>query len=476
MTAVADPHRHPPSPKARFFVRQIPHMLGIRRDSLGFLRQCVGDYGDVVRLKYGKLEVILVNHPDLIEQVMLGANKHFIKDRTTPTSRAFRRLLGNGLLTSDGDFWLRQRRLAQQAFHRDRILNTYSTVFVRHAELMLDNWENGSTHDMYGDMMKLTLEIAAETFFGSDVSERAEEIGTALAHIMDDFVGRGKKIPLPDDFPSPTNRRFDRAVAALDKVVFEIIEERRRSEVKENAEDAANGAPVERPERNDLLTLLLRAQDDDGSQMTDRQLRDEGVTLFLAGHETTALAMSWISYLLATHPKIQLELQEELDRVLGDRPPTIDDLTELTITGNIVTEAMRLYPPVWRVARQAMHDTQIGTYKIKKGAVVIVSQWLAHRDPRYFDHPDQFRPERWTAEFKKSLPKYSYFPFGGGPRICIAANFASLESALLLATIARRFRFDLPAEHRPLGGPQPSVTLRPERRIELTVTKREKAS
>jgi cytochrome P450 len=460
MTAVVDPHRHPPSPKARFFVKQIPHMIGLRRDSLGFLKECMADYGDVVRLKYGKLEVVLVNHPDLIEQVMLGANKHFIKDRTTPTSRAFRRLLGNGLLTSDGDFWLRQRRLAQQAFHKDRILTTYSGAFVRHAEKMLDTWEDGSVHDMYGDMMKLTLEIAAETFFGTDVGGRAEDIGNALKVIMDDFIGRGQKIPLPDDFPSPTNRRFDRAVAALDKVVFEIIEDRRRTEA------------VEGSERNDLLTLLLRAQDDDGSQMTDRQLRDEGVTLFLAGHETTALAMSWISYLLATHPEIQKELHEELDRVLSDRAPTIDDLPALAFTSNIVTEAMRLYPPVWRVARQAMHDTHIGSYKIKKGAVIIISQWLAHRDPRFFDHPDQFRPERWTEEFKKTLPKYAYFPFGGGPRICIAANFASLEAALLLSTIARRLRFDLPSGYTPLGGPQPSVTLRPERRIELQVSHR----
>ncbi|HEX8552641.1 MAG TPA: cytochrome P450 [Abditibacteriaceae bacterium] len=453
-------HRHPPSPKARFFIGQLPHMLGIRRDSLGFLQQCVSDYGDVVRLKYGKLEVLLVNHPDLVEQVMLGANKHFIKDRTTPTSRAFRRLLGNGLLTSDGDFWLRQRRLAQQAFHKDRILQTYSGAFVRHCETMLDGWESGSVRDMYGDMMKLTLEIAAETFFGSDVSDRAGDIGRALNDIMDDFVARGSKIPLPDDFPSPTNRRFDRATAALDKIVFKIIEERRAQE-----KDGEGG-------RNDLLTLLMRAQDSDDSQMTDRQLRDEGVTLFLAGHETTALALSWIGFLLAQHPEIQARLHAEVDEVLGGRTPTVDDLEKLPLVNNIVTETMRLYPPVWRVARQAMHDTQIGEYKVKKGAVVIVSQWLLHRDERFYDHPDQFRPDRWTDEMKKKLPRYAYFPFGGGPRICIAANFASLESALLLATIARRFSFALPDGYDPHGSPQPSVTLRPARRIDLKVTTR----
>lgn len=454
------PHRHPPSPKARFFVSQLPHMLGFRRDSLGFLRQAVGDYGDVVRLKYGKLEVLLVNHPDLVEQVFLGANKHFIKDRTTPTSRAFRRLLGNGLLTSDGDFWLRQRRLAQQAFHKDRILSTYSGAFVRHCERMLDGWKTDDVRDMYGDMMKLTLEIAAETFFGSDVSERAGDIGRALNDIMDDFVARGSKIPLPDDFPSPTNRRFDRATAALDKVVFKIIEERRGQETE------GDGG------RNDLLTLLLRAQDDDGTQMSDRQLRDEGVTLFLAGHETTALALSWISFLLAQHPEIQRRLHQEVDAVVGDRAPTVDDLENLPLLNNIVTETMRLYPPVWRVAREAMHDTQIGQFKVRKGAVIIISQWLLHRDERFYDHPDQFRPDRWTDDMKKKLPRYAYFPFGGGPRICIAANFASLESALLLATIARRFTFSLPEDHIPHDGPQPSVTLRPARRIDLKITAR----
>lgn len=435
-------------------------MLGIRRDSLGFMRQVTSDYGDVVRLKYGKLEVILVNHPELAEQVFLGANKNFIKDRTTPTSRAFRRLLGNGLLTSDGEFWLRQRRLAQQAFHKERILQTYSGAFVRHCESMLDGWQTGDIRDLYGDMMKLTLEIAAETFFGADVGPRASEIGQALNDIMEDFVSRGSKIPLPDDFPSPTNRRFDRARAALDRIVFDIIEERR------SAEKVGEG------DRNDLLTLLLRAQDDDGSQMNDRQLRDEGVTLFLAGHETTALALSWMGLLLAQHPEIQTLLQHEVDTVLQGRAPTVHDLANLPLTNNVVTETLRLYPPVWRVARQAMHDTHIGHYRVKEGAVVILSQWLLHRDARYYDHPEQFRPDRWTDEMKKSLPKYAYFPFGGGPRICIAANFATLESALLLSTIVRRFEFRLPEGHEPHDGPQPSVTLRPSRRIELEVVAR----
>lgn len=451
---------HPPSPRARFFISQIPHMLGIRRDSLGFMRQVTSDYGDVVRLKYGKLEVILVNHPELAEQVFLGANKNFIKDRTTPTSRAFRRLLGNGLLTSDGEFWLRQRRLAQQAFHKERILQTYSGAFVRHCETMLDGWKTGDVRDLYGDMMKLTLDIAAETFFGADVGPRAAEIGQALNDIMEDFVSRGSKIPLPDDFPSPTNRRFDRAKAALDRIVFDIIEERR------SAEKQGEGG------RNDLLTLLLRAQDDDGSQMSDRQLRDEGVTLFLAGHETTALALSWMALLLAQNPEIQKRLQHEVDTVLQGRAPTVEDLANLPLTNNVVTETLRLYPPVWRVARQAMHDTHIGHYKIKEGAVIILTQWLLHRDPRYYDHPDQFRPDRWTDEMKKALPKYAYFPFGGGPRICIAANFATLESALLLSTIVRRFEFRLPEGHEPHDGPQPSVTLRPSRKIELEVVGR----
>jgi len=435
-------------------------MLGIRRDSLGFMRQVTSDYGDVVRLKYGKLEVILVNHPDLAEQVFLGANKNFIKDRTTPTSRAFRRLLGNGLLTSDGEFWLRQRRLAQQAFHKERILQTYSGAFVRHCELMLNDWSTGDVRDLYADMMKLTLEIAAETFFGADVGPRAADIGQALNDIMEDFVSRGSRIPLPDDFPSPTNRRFDRAKAALDRIVFDIIEERRA------AEEQGEGG------RNDLLTLLLRAQDDDGSQMSDRQLRDEGVTLFLAGHETTALALSWMGLLLAQNQGVQKRLQGEVDTVLQGRAPTVEDLANLPLTNNVVTETLRLYPPVWRVARQAMHDTNIGHYKVKEGAVVILSQWLLHRDSRYYDHPDQFRPDRWTDEMKKALPKYAYFPFGGGPRICIAANFATLESALLLSTIVRRFEFRLPEGHEPQGGPQPSVTLRPSRKIELEVQAR----
>jgi cytochrome P450 len=419
---------------------------------LGFVTRCARTHGDLVAFRLGPRRCVLANHPDLIEQVLVAQARLFIKHfalRINPI------LLGQGLLTSNGDFWLRQRRLAQPAFSRERV-QSYGTVMVDYTERQIAAWRDGEERDIHADMMHLTLAIVAKVLFDADVASDAAEVGEALQVSLDHFSRQFRRlVKLPLFLPTPANLRLKRAVRRLNAIIHRFIEERRAAGVN----------------RGDLLSMLLHARDeDDGSRMTDQQLRDEMMTLFLAGHETTAIAMAWTWYLLATNPEAEARLTRELAMVLGDRPPAVSDLPRMKYTEQVVLESMRLYPPAYMFGREPTQDVVLGGYLIPAGTTVFMAQWVTHRDPRFFDDPDQFMPERWAEERIKSLPKYAYFPFGGGPRICIGNTFAMMEACLILATIARKWRFSLKPGHR--VEPQPLMTLRPAFGIKGTVQRR----
>jgi cytochrome P450 len=409
-------------------------------DPLGYLPGLAREHGDIVTLRYYTFRVYFISHPDYIEEVLVAQNRKFIKGRIL---RANRRLFGNGLLTSEGDFWLRQRRLAQPAFHRARIA-TYAETMVRFAQRLVGEWKNGDEHDIHAEMMRLTLQIVAKTLFDADVDREAGQVGRALESIMELNSDFRKLMLTPSWLPIPRNINAAIATRRLDKLIFRFVEQRRASD-----KDAG-----------DLLSMLLAAQDEDGSRMTDRQLRDEAITIFLAGHETTANALSWTWLLLAQNPAAEAKLHVELDTVLAGRAPTLEDLPNLRYTGHVVTESMRLYPPAWGMARLAIEDAEIGGYPIPKGCGVSLAQWVVHRDPRWFDAPLEFRPERWEGDLLRRLPRFAYFPFGGGPRQCIGNNFAVMEATLLLATIAQQFRIRVVPGHPVV--PMPSITLRPK--------------
>jgi cytochrome P450 len=429
----------PPGPHGHWLSGSLPE---IRRGWLEFLERNVREFGDVLTYRVGPKRLVLISHPDDIEEVLVTRNCAFKK---LFALRMNSLTFGEGLLTSEGDFWRRQRRLAQPAFHRARI-QAYAQTMVAYTERLLAGWRDGETRDVHADMMRLTLEIVAKALFDAEAAAEADAIGRALAVILESFVRRFNQLsPLPERFPTPANLRLQAAVRRLDRIVYRYIRARR-----------AEGA-----DRGDLLSMLIAARDEDGrGGMSDRQLRDELVTIILAGHETTAIALSWTWYLLAQNPEAEAKLHAELDAVLGDRPPTLDDLPRLPYTDWVIQEALRLYPPVYAIGRDALEDISVAGYRLRAGTTVLMSQWVVHRDPRYFDQPDCFRPERWADGLADRLPKYAYFPFGGGPRLCIGNNFARMEAALILATVARRYRLRLAPGGPPIR-PWPSLTLRP---------------
>ncbi len=444
-----EPRKIAPGPKGHWLLGNLP---GFRRDRLGFLTECAQTYGDVVALRFGPRRMLVVNHPDLVEEVLVTNNRHYIKHFALRMAKS---TLGNGLLTSEGDFWRRQRRLAQPAFHRERIA-AHAAMMVDFTERMLETWKPGQIRDIQNDMMQVTLVIVAKALFDADVSNDTADASEAMETVLRCFTARvGKLVRLPESIPTPVNLRLRRAINRLNAIIFRIIDQRRTS-----GED-----------RGDLLSMLLNAQDEeDGGRMTDVQLRDEVMTLFMAGHETTANTLGWVWYLLSLHPEVEARLHTELDEVLGDRPPTIADVPRLTYTEHVITETLRLYPTVWLLGREAIVPTEVGGYPVSVGMTVYMSQWVLHRDPRFFDDPTSFRPERWMDGFAKRIPRYAYFPFGGGPRICIGNGFAMMESVLLLATMARRFRLRLAPDAKVI--PLPTMTLRADGGISMVVSSR----
>jgi cytochrome P450 len=420
---------------------------------VGFLARASGDYGDAVRFRVGRSTVFFFRHPDQVRDVLVTQQHAFRKGRGLEWAKHF---LGEGLLTSEGDFHTRQRRLSQPAFHRQRI-QSYGRIMTEHALRTRERWREGETVDLARDMMELTMAVVAKTLFDADITDEAGEIGRSLTTIISlfhrfnmPFAGIVQKLPLP------SNIRFARARARLDRTIYRVIAERRRS-----------GA-----DRGDLLSMLLLATDEegDGTGMTDLQLRDEVMTLFLAGHETTANALTWTFYLLSQNPEAEEHLHSELDRVLAGRTPEAEDLPGLRYTEQVFAESMRLYPPAWALGRRAIRDVEIGGRVVPAGAFVVVSALLTQRDPRFFPDPLRFDPARFTPEARAARPKFAYFPFGGGARQCIGEPFAWMEGALLLATIAQAWRLRLAPGH-PVE-PQPLITLRPRYGMRMTVEAR----
>lgn len=428
----------PPGPRSRY---PFAHLVSFRRDTVGFLEE-ISRYGDVAYVRMGPRHVYLVTDPELIRDVLVTNARNFTKSRGLEVAKAF---LGNGLLTSEGEFHRRQRKLAQPAFHRERIAE-YSRVMAQHADRMRGTWRDGEAMDVDHEMMRVALSIVAKTLFDADVEGEAKEIGEALAVMLDVFkMVSNPFAELLAKLPLPANRRFENAKKQLDTIIYRIIAERR----------AHPG------ERGDLLSMLMSAQDeDDGQGMTDLQLRDEVTTLFLAGHETTANAMTWTWYLLSQNPEAEAKLHAEVDSVLEGRLPGFEDLPRLAYTRMVMTEAMRLYPPAYAFGRKAIEPYRLGEYEVPAGGTILMSSYVMHRKAAYYPEPEVFSPERWTAEGIASRPKFSYIPFGGGPRVCIGEQFAWAEGILVIAAVAQQWRLRLVPGHPVALYPQ--ITLRPK--------------
>jgi cytochrome P450 len=445
------------------------------RDRLEFMTRCAREFKDIVPFQFGDGWHCLLTNPDHITEV-LKDRLLFVKAKDLQMLHG---LLGNGLLTSEGDFWLRQRRLAQPVFHQQRI-NGYGAIMVDYTQRMLQTWQEEQIQDVHESMMRLTLNIVMKTLFDHDVADGeanhiAHALDVAIHWVEQQDEGEAALTPgnvgpwaqqslnaiariLPQTLPNTgaedMDRRYQEAIALLDETVYAMIHHRRTHGNR----------------HQDLLGMLMQIEDaDDGSRMTDKQLRDEVATLILAGHETTANTLSWTWMLLAQHPHVQQKLDAELKTVLDGRSPTPEDLPQLIYTNWIIKEAMRLYPPITELTREATQDCEIGGYSIPKGTVLIASQWVMHRHPRYFAEPEVFNPERWDNDLEQKLPRGVYFPFGDGPRVCIGKSFALMEAVLILATIAQKFHFEVnPHQIIEL---QSSITLRPKHGIQVVLKK-----
>jgi cytochrome P450 len=397
------------------------------------------DHGDFVPIRFGPFRAHVAFGPAEIEEVLVDHAADFRKSFGT---RMLIPLLGRGLLTAEGVEWLRHRRLASPAFHRDRV-EGYGRTMARYAQDRVDSWTDGESVDLHDEMTALTLRIVARTLFDADVTARIEEVARLGTSIQDFYYLRfaSLRFLIPTWLPTPGNRRLEQATRRLDDVVYGIIRERKPGE-----------------DRGDLLSMLLVAHDEQGAGMSERQVRDEVMTLLLAGHETTAIALTWAFLLLDRNREARDRLEAELAVVLGNGPASPDDVPALPYTQAVVNETLRLYPPAYVTGREAIRDTTIHGTRIPKGHIVLISMYTTHRDERFFPDPDAFRPERWLDGLEKRLPRGAFIPFGLGSRKCIGASFAMMEAALLLATIARRWRFELAPGKI---GTQPSITLRP---------------
>ena len=448
MSTLAPP-KSPPGPPQRWLFGNLKEF---GRDRLGVLSRWAREYGDIVWARFGPRNLVFINHPDLVEEVLVNQNRKFIKHYRL---RDATRTLGQGLLISEGEFWRGQRKLAQPAFHRERVA-AYGQVMVLLTERMLESWGDGQIRDAQDDMMRLTLEIVAKALFDAEVGRDSADVSAAMETLVRAFAVRTASLISPPHWvPTPMNIRVERAIRRLEQILMTIIVERRKSG----------------EERGDLLSMLLAAQDEEsGRRMSDSQLRDEMITLFMAGHETTANTLAWAWFLLSQHPDTEARLHQELDQALGGRSPTVADLPRLPYTEHVINETLRVYPTVWMLGREAIEPVELGGYAIPVGTTVFMPQWVIHRDSRWFDEPEVFRPERWEGGFSQRLHRYAYFPFGGGPRICIGNNFALMEAALVLATIAQRFRLRLApdASVTPLA----TITLRPAHGVKVVLSKR----
>lgn len=427
-------------------------MYRLTRDPLEFLSEVHQKLGSFVELDTGFRKVYAVLDPELIRDVLVTQGSSYQKGRGLQIAE---RVLGKGLLTANGALHLRQRRLVQPAFHRQK-LDHYADIMVRVTQERTGRWRDGECLDLSREMMAITLDIITQSMFSEMIGGDVEVVGAALDETLMRFqVGLLPIMPLLDLLPLPATRRFHAARARLDEVLMRLIQARRRS-----------GA-----DRGDLLSMLIQATDEeDGLGMSDTQLRDEAMTIFLAGHETTANALAWSLALLGSRPEALNRVTQEVDEVLGGRAATMADTSALVYCRQVLQEAMRLYPPAWIIGRQVAQPVDLDGEPLQPGVVVLMSQWVAHRQAKYFPNPQLFLPERWTAEFEKNLPKFAFFPFGGGNRVCIGEGFARTEATLVLATILQRWSYSALAQDFPT--PLPRITLRPREGVAAILKRR----
>ena len=438
----------PPGPKGTLIGGNIRQF---RTRLLDFLLEAAREYGPLTSFRIGPRRVFLASAPDLIEQVLITDARHYIKHFG---ARAYRPVLGNGLVTSEGEFWHRQRKLIQPMFLKARV-QSYAPVMGELTERMLDSWTSGKTVRINNEFSALTSRIALKTLFDLDDDGDREQFNNTLRLSFDLMSARLRRIfKLPLWVPTPETLCLKRSIAELERKVEGFIAAARSRQ--------GTG--------DDLLSRLMLAQHEDGTRMSNWQLRDEVMTLYLAGHETTALTLTWTWYLLSQHQRVEEKLVSEWQQILAGRTPTADQLQHLPYTAAVIAESMRLLPPVYVIGREATADLELGGYQVKRGYTVLMSQWVNHRDPEYFPEPEEFHPERWENGLAKRIPKFAYYPFGGGQRMCVGNNFALMEAAIILAAVGQRYRFTLDPDA--VIGIKPQITLLPANPIPVTLQRR----
>lgn len=425
----------------------------LRRDMFRYVVETPGQYGDLYYWQLGGLRTYMAFHPDHIRELLVTQAPNFRRSRVT--SQLLVPLVGNGLVVSEGEYWRKQRRLIQPAFHRERIAG-YAQQMVAHTQALLARWQNGQTFDVAEEMMTLTLGIATATLFGGAVSDTTGAIGPTIKAAQEAMIELSQLVvPMPYWVPIPANRRLRHSVQQLDSILLPLIEARRRANT----------------DTGDLLSMLLLTRDEDGSgAMSDKEVRDEAMTMFIAGHETSSNALTWTLYLLSQHPEIEAKLFDEVQRVLHGNAPTLEQVGQLIYTEMVIKEALRLYPPTWINSREALAETALGGYRIAKGSIVVFSPYVVHHDARWHPDPERFDPERFTPEREKAIPRGAYLPFGMGPHTCIGNAFAMMEMKIALALIVQRFHLAHVADH--LVELDALITLRPKHGMWMTVTER----
>ena len=466
---------YPPGPSHSMRPFKLAHEF--LHDPIETLQNISHHYGDISYFKLGRQHVYLLNNPDYIEKVLVYDHRNFTKGKRLQLAKA---LLGEGLVTSEGDIHNRQRRIIQPIFYPKQI-TIYGRVITDQSARLDQRWKNKDSVDILTEMMHLTLSIICKSVLNYDVESEAEDVGKALSicrnyskRLQNSLGHVLNKIPI-----LPNVKGSRKATETLDKLVYNLIKERREG-LESNVKSY-----------DDLLTRLLQAQDatesgptvnntttsprgtalSSATRVSDKQVRDEVMTIFIAGHETTANALAWTFYLLSQNPDIEKRLLDELASIIdSNRTPTVDDIPKLKFTEKVLRESMRLYPPVWTIGRSVDKNYTVGKYIVPSGSTIMMSQYVMHRDPRYFDEPDRFDPERWSSEARSSLPRFSYFPFGGGIRACIGESFAWMEGILVIATIARRWKMSLVPGHR--VELDPAITLRPKYGMKMNLERR----
>lgn len=440
------PNHQPPEPKSSSFGG---YKTDYFRNPFSFLSKCVEEYGDIVLLDVGNYKFYLISSLDYIEQILVKNSSNFGK---SDSGKLMYKILGNGLVSSEGNFWQRQRKLVQPAFHHKHLVN-FQDLILSSTNRSIANWESGETREIYQEIKDLIVENMMEIMFFSSIATHPEkvkeitEVGTEFFTIASDR----SLYSFPGWIPTPIRLRLAKKFGLFDSLIYEMIRQRRST-----TEDKA-----------DMLSMLQSVRDVDGTGMTDKQVRDEIMTLTVAACETVPAALSWMWYLLSQHPEVEAKLKKELQTVLNGRKPSFTDFGQLRYTEMVIMETLRLYPPDWLLGRKVLKDWEIGGYVIPAGSNVSYSQWVIHRDKRFFDKPEVFNPERWNSDLSKTLPKFAYFPFGGGSRSCVGKPLAMMLMMLITATIAQKFRLSLAPNHQVI--PFPGITLRPKYGIKMLV-------